>query len=948
MVHLFSTSSRIASVIEHSYGSSRTRGLLPETPDPPSNGVSARAGRSGLSGAPSPASQLHAAPDADLERRGQRATREHVTDSEIRQPISHTAMDSTRARSHTAARIQGALESLSASSQLEVVAVREEPAQGGSRAQWPQWLDARVIGAFAEKGISHPWAHQRAAFDALHEGGDLVIATQTASGKSLCYQVPILHTVLADPHARALALFPTKALARDQSASLRERAAAALGVGLGVFDGDTPPDERQAVRTRAHMIATNPDMLHRAILPGHDRFASVLANLRYVVIDELHVYRGVFGSHVANVLRRLLRLCEHYGSRPQLIGCSATIANPGQLFSLLTGRPDACLIDASAAPRPQRTFAVVNPAICDAATGLRRDFLKVSRAVARELRAHELGTLAFCRTRKAVELLTRYVREDDIAQCAGLGAAADEHGTGPHPDHQLGGPVTPSVRARAERSVRGYRGGYLPAHRREVEAALRSGEAELVATTSALELGLDIGAVDAVLLAGYPGTRAATWQRSGRAGRRDTPALTIMVMSSAPLDQRVAECPELLFDGPIERAMIDADNPEILIPHLRCAAFELPLRADESFGAPSNDCGDHGEHGLEPVLVHLEQRGVLARVDAPSGSTWHSIGTPFPAEDVDLRGTLEENFQVIERCEGRLEDGRVLAEVDFEDAPMYLHVGAIYPMEGRNYEVLALDWDARKATVAKVEVAYYTEAICHLRVRVLDSLAASPVGGHGYVQVVRSVPAFKKIRFTSHETLGFGPVDLPDLDMQSCGVWWDLPDTLLADFPEAGERTQVVFALSHVLRDAGLLVLMCEPGDLGAVIGAHLGTGAWAVVAGPSLTPNAASEASGRPSILLYDKRPGGAGLAIAIAEQRDTVLEVALRLALGATTRERARGQTTGREIGSERVVAALRCLIDHAATHAREDPCDGRAHNDSEDLLNEHLEDSRATSSA
>ncbi len=668
-----------------------------------------------------------------------------------------------------------------------------------------------------------------------------MLATSTASGKSLCYQVPIIEAALRDPRSRALMLFPTKALGRDQVESLRT-----LGshpelhdgsVGVAVYDGDTPPDARRAARRRAHAVATNPDMLHRGILPHHDRWASFLAGLRYVVLDELHTYRGLFGSHVANVLRRLFRLCAHHGASPTVIACSATIANPGELAAMLCGRPFE-VIAADTAPAGPRTFAVLNPRVVDEVTGVRRDYLKVTRAVTSELRRAGVQTLAFCRTRKAVELLTRYMREDEQREV--------DAGAGGDPD-----------------AIRGYRGGYLPERRREVEQALRDGAARVVASTNALELGIDIGGVDAVVLSGYPGTRAATLQRAGRAGRRGRPALTVLCLSSMPLDQFVGVQPSFLWGEPPEHARVDPDNPEVLLPHLRCAAFELafslPAEGEGAVGLPGLEAG-----ALRAGLDHLAEQGGLYREVVDDAVVYAAAGSESPAERVDLRGTIEENFAVIEEA-----TGDVLAQVDFEDAPLYLHPGAIYGVEGHTYEVRSLDWVARKAYVRRSTADYYTEAVVKTRGRVRDAPEADaatvqPACGQGFAHVVRTVPGFKKIRFGTHENIGYGPVSLPDLELHTTSAYWKVPIEGGGDDPQALQRrAATALAAAHALHHVAAMVLMCDVGDLGSVVTAgHPSAWGPTIVPGGRASTEAIVNAGALPYLVLYDKQPGGAGLA--------------------------------------------------------------------------------------
>ncbi|MBX7080469.1 MAG: DEAD/DEAH box helicase [Nannocystaceae bacterium] len=730
--------------------------------------------------------------------------------------------------------LDATVERLRAHHEVELVAEHRTAARPGVMGTWPTApvaVDARLIEALARRGVAMPFEHQATAIAAAMAGRDVVVATSTASGKSLCFQVPILHAALTDPDARALLLFPTKALARDQCESLRQLVRALpppAHVGVAPFDGDTPPDERRAARSRAAIVATNPDMLHRGVLPAHEGWARFLAGLRYIVLDELHTYRGVFGAHVGNVLVRLLRLCAHYGSRPQCLAASATIANPVELAQRLCGREGFVCVDKDRAPSGARTVLVFNPKVVDPVVGVRRDYIKVTRVIASEIRRAGVQSLVFCRTRKGVELLTRYLQEDERQE------------QGPLPG------------ARAEQSVRGYRGGYLPERRREVEHALRSGQARTVATTNALELGIDIGGVDAVVLSGYPGSRASTLQRLGRAGRRGRPALGVMVLSSMPTDQFIAADPAFVFERPAEHAVVDPDNPEVWLPHLRCAAQELPLREDESWGLLPPEA-------LREGAQYLAARGVLLR-QATDVPVYLSLGADSAADQVDLRGPIDENFAVVD------EQGDVLAEVAFDDAPLYLHPGAIYPIEGRTYEVRALDWDGRKATVRAVAADYYTEAIPKLRVRLIDDEIevdpASDRGGIGEAHVVRTVPGFKKLRFRSHENIGFGPISLPDLELHTRAAYWPVPRAAAAQL-EGPVRAAATLAAAHAIHHCAALLLMCDPADLGhAITAGH--PASFGGVPGDMAAADALTQlsAAARPYVVLFDWIPGGAGLS--------------------------------------------------------------------------------------
>ena len=461
-----------------------------------------------------------------------------------------------------------------------VTATRRLPAVAATYAPFPEQTDARLLGALAARGIEQLYTHQALAFEHVLAGRNVVTVTPTASGKTLCYNAPVLDAILKDPSTRALYLFPTKALAQDQLAELHALTELAIHHGapeIGVFtyDGDTPSDARRAIRGKAHVVLSNPDMLHSGILPHHPRWAKLFENLRFVVVDELHAYRGVFGSHLSNILRRLQRICRHYGSDPIFICSSATIANPRELAEGLTGRPFE-LIDRSGAPRGEKFFLFVNPPVVNAQLGIRRSYLSESRRVALEFLKHNLQLILFAQSRLTTEILTTYLK-----------------------DAYQGPPGASDV-------IRGYRGGYLPGRRREIERGLREGAVRAVVSTNALELGIDIGALDVAVMAGYPGTIAATWQRAGRAGRRSTRSAAVLVASSAPIDQFIIRNPSYFFDASPEHALLNPDNLHILVEHVKCAAFELPFTTHEQYG----------KHDVQQVLAVLEESGFVHRTDA--------------------------------------------------------------------------------------------------------------------------------------------------------------------------------------------------------------------------------------------------------------------------------------------------------------------------------------------
>ena len=496
-----------------------------------------------------------------------------------------------------------------------VTAVRRMPAADAQYAPVPSGIDARLVEALASRGITQLYTHQAAAVSHALAGESVVVTTPTASGKTLCYNIPVLNAILNDSSARALYLFPTKALAQDQLAELDRLAQVlneAVGLDLGVFtyDGDTPQDARRAIRARAQVVLTNPDMLHSGILPHHPKWARLFENLRFIVIDELHAYRGVFGSHLANVLRRLRRICRHYGSDPVFVCSSATIANPKELAEGLTERPFE-LVEESGAPRGEKYFFFVNPPIVNKQLGIRRSYTQETRRVALEFLRRGLQIIVFAQSRLVTEILTRYLK-----------------------DTVQGPPGADDV-------VRGYRGGYLPNRRREIEKGLRDGEVRAVVATSALELGIDIGALDVAVLAGYPGTIAATWQRAGRAGRRAGQSAAVLVASSAPLDQYVVRNPSYFFGASPEHALINPDNLQILLAHIKCAAFELPFGTAEVFGRES----------VQEILRILSEEGLvhLAEAQTPGEEAhWHWTSESYPADAISLRSISSDNFVVVD------------------------------------------------------------------------------------------------------------------------------------------------------------------------------------------------------------------------------------------------------------------------------------------------------------
>ncbi len=702
--------------------------------------------------------------------------------------------------------------------------LRQIPARDAKFRSMPEWVRKELREAYVGKGIQELYSHQTATAELVHSGKNVVVVTPTASGKTLCYNLPVLNAVLENSDTRALYLFPTKALAQDQLAELHDLATR-LEDRFGVFtyDGDTPQDARKAIRERGHIVLTNPDMLHTGILPHHTKWMRLFENLRYIVLDELHTYRGVFGSHLANVLRRLRRVAQFYGSNPQFICCSATIANPGELASQLIER-EVEVVEENGAPSGEKLFAFYNPPMVNRNLGIRRSYINEATRVARELLARKLQTIVFANSRLHTEVLLTYLQEANP----------------PKPGH--------------EQPVRGYRGGYLPGERREIEHGLRDGRIRGVVTTNALELGIDIGSLDACVMAGYAGSIASTWQRAGRAGRRSGTSCAVFVASSAPLDQFIVQHPDYFFGSSPEQAHIQPDNLEILVNHLKCAAFELPLSPDEQFGSVE----------LPELCERLAEAGFLQR----SGGNWHWVQESYPADTISLRSATSDNFVIIDITGG--EDGKpeVIGEVDFSSALTTVHPKAIYLHQGQQFHVERLDFDHRKAYVKRVDVDYFTDAIRYTQVRVLEIAEEQRIPGpasraHGEVLVRSQVVGFKKIKFFTNENVGSGKLELPENEMHTTSFWVTLQHELLAGLAfTLSERQSGIFGLVYALASMATLLLMCDRRDLGTAVGERPPFGGaepeWQEFSNPAGVEKELFE----PNLYLYDAYPGGIGFS--------------------------------------------------------------------------------------
>lgn len=798
-------------------------------------------------------------------------------------------------------------------------------------APFPASLDERLVTALRARGIEQLYSHQAKAIESALAGRDVVVVTPTASGKTLCFHVPVVQEILARPSSRALFLFPTKALAQDQYTELHDLTHSAGGdIKVYTFDGDTPSNARRAIRMAGHVVLTNPDMLHTGIMPHHTTWIKLFENLRYVVIDEVHHYRGVFGSHVSNVLRRLARICEFYGSHPQFICCSATIANPAEIAETLTGRTFD-LIDDNGAPAGEKYFLFYNPPIVNEELGIRRGVVNETRRIATRFLAADVPTIVFARSRMRVEILLTYLRKTML-----------------------------KLHRNPER-IAGYRGGYLPNERRAIEQGVKSGALTGVVSTNALELGIDIGQLKAAIIAGYPGSVASTWQQAGRAGRKSGSSVVVLVASSSPLDQFLITHPSYFFSKAPESAIVNPDNTAVLANHIKCAAFELPFVDGEKFG----------EVDPTPVLRYLEEQHVVRH----SGNKWYWSSDVYPSEGISLRSASSENFVVVNIAD----KNRIMAEVDYDSAPYMIHTEAIYMHMSQTFYIENLDWDRRTAYARPQQVDYYTDALAKTDIRViqadlcesfipsgseetdegseqqtetvehgtagtadipaaktgtsaaggggdlsstelpaqrlsrgeeyplskapLDAPAASrdvpeygpddvrriyesgqprrdsgpktapdvhvprlnlsirnPLLSRNFGEVVVStlVAKFKKIRFETHENIGYGDVHVPTLEMQTESYW-------LTFHPESREWMETagldlgsgLSGLASLFSNIVPLFVLCDPRDVVSV-------------------PMVRSPHDDCPAVYIYDRYPGGIGLSRRIYDIDQQILTAA------------------------------------------------------------------------
>lgn len=693
------------------------------------------------------------------------------------------------------------------------------PPRPARYAPFPDQIHPKLVAGLEKHGIHQLYTHQRDAVEASLRGEDVCVVTPTASGKTLCYNIPVLNKLVEDPKARALYLFPTKALSQDQVHELTSTIEdMEVKIGAYTFDGDTPATARRAIRMAGHIVVTNPDMLHTGILPHHTIWIRLFENLKYIVIDEIHHYRGVFGSHLANVLRRLRRICEFYGSKPQFICCSATIANPDEVASRIIARP-VSLVNDNGAPTGEKHFLFYNPPVVNAELGIRRSSVKVAARLATDLLSRNIQSIVFARSRLRVEILTTYLKE----AVRRLGKS-----------HHL---------------VKGYRGGYLPTERREIEKGLRSGEVMTVLSTNALELGIDIGALDVCIMTGYAGSVASTWQQAGRAGRRNNVALVILVASSAPLDQYIIAHPEYFFDQTPESATVDPNNLIILTSHLKCAAFELPFIEGESFGVDAQSTAE--------ILDYLAENHVLRK----ARNKWHWSADAYPAEEVSLRTAAPGNVVILDTTD----NGRVIGEVDYFAAPVEVYQNAIYIHQSAQYTIDHLDLEDRKAYARPVEVDYYTDAQLKVDLKIIDTLQEKSHSGvrkcMGEVSVTWLPTIYKKIKFGTHENVGWGEIHLPEQTMHTMSYWIEFPEDTAKRFGlQQEELGEALNALANALRQVAPVQVLCDPKDIRAQ----------AMLRSPQIE---------KPTVFLYETYPGGVGFSEKLFEHHERLLDAGAAL---------------------------------------------------------------------
>jgi DEAD/DEAH box helicase domain-containing protein len=700
-----------------------------------------------------------------------------------------------------------------------VVHVENVPPREADSVDLPPDLPALLSKALRAKGIEKLYRHQALCREKVLAGKNVVVLTPTASGKTLCYNLPVIETLLKDPDARCLYLFPTKALSQDQQSELNELCAAGqLPLKVFTYDGDTPNSLRVAARDSGRIVISNPDMLHSGVLPNHPRWIRFFSALKYVVIDEMHAYRGVFGSHVANVMRRLKRVAAFYGAHPTFIMSSATIGNPEALAKSLIGE-EVEVVDRNGAPSGGKTVYFYNPSLVDPVQGIRRGVTNETQKIALAFLRAGVKTILFARSRVRTEIIASYINQ------------------------ALANVYTENSRIRVEP----YRGGFLPLERREIEKGLRDGSIQGVVSTNALELGIDIGGLDAAVLAGFPGAFSSFWQQAGRAGRRSGGSCAVYVATSSPLDQYLITHPEYFFSRCPETARISPDNPYIFTDHVKCAAFELPFQADEAFGEE-----------LMPALDYLEEAGILRL----AGGKYHWSSQGYPAEGISLRSATADNIVIIDETKGR---NAVIGEMDRPSAKELIFDDAVYIHHGRQYIVKKLDVDRKTCRVEEADVNYYTDAVVKSDIKILsqDSRMSHPGAdiALGDVLVRTEATKYKKIRFHTHENIGFGEIYQSEEELQTRAAALLFPaesgaGKILAGLGE-NRKPSLLGAVGHILKQVAPVFVLCEPADLG-------------------VSERVRDPHFGLPAIYLYDRYPGGTGLSEIVAQKIEDIARAA------------------------------------------------------------------------
>jgi DEAD/DEAH box helicase domain-containing protein len=671
----------------------------------------------------------------------------------------------------------------------------------------------------AKRGIKQLYSHQAESYSSVLAGENIVVVTPTASGKSLCYNLPVLQNLIKNPEERALYLFPTKALSQDQQSGLNEIIMAGeIPLKVSTYDGDTPASVRVSARESGRIVISNPDMLHSGVLPNHPKWIKFLSNLKYVVIDEIHIYRGIFGSHMTNVIRRLKRIANFYGSDPLFICCSATISNPLELASQIV-ESDLKLIDSSGAPTGEKHIILYNPPLVDPVQGIRRGVVLESSKIATKFLNEKIKTIVFARSRVRTELIASYINKN------------------------LRNHFTENKKIRVEP----YRGGYLPGERRAIEKGLRSGDIQGVVSTTALELGIDIGGLDLAVLAGFPGSISSVWQQAGRAGRRNTLSAAIIIASASPIDQYLVKHPDYFFERSPESAWINPDNIFILLDHLKCAVFELPFQESDEFSGPVAD-----------FMSYLEEEGVVRLSDG----SWYWADRSYPAEQIGLRSASPDNIVIINTTKGKNE---VIGEMDLPSAKELLFQNAVYIHRGEQYLSRELDIENKCCYVEEADLNYYTDSIVKADIKLLENdgeenlkICRTIIGD---VLVRSQVTKYKKLKFATHENIGYGDIHLPEEEMHTRSAVLVLDENSLSGIAFAliddSLKEEVISRAGTVLKNVAPVFLMCDSHDI-------------------AVAERLKDTYTNKPTLYFYDSCPGGSGLAEGFLKKLPLILKAA------------------------------------------------------------------------